>query len=112
MQFSDPNRAVLVVALVVMTCFAGILGYLAGFRDREKRRTRRAERDPRKDPRAGDVIRLVPGDKERTVAWCRFEATAAGPRVCVGFEDGSYTDLQYGMASAEVIHASPEGHAR
>lgn len=65
-----------------------------------------ATRDPRKDPRPGDVVKLTPFDKERVVYDCRFRATADGVKLCVSFEDGSFTSLKHGMADAEVLHVA------
>jgi hypothetical protein len=64
------------------------------------------DRDPRKDQRPGDVVKLASFDDERVVKDCRFRATCDGVALCVSFEDGSYTTLKYGMANAEVLHVA------
>lgn len=63
-------------------------------------------RDPRTDPRPGDIAKLAPFDVERVVKDCRYRATCEGVALCVAFEDGSYTTLKHGYANAEVIHVA------
>lgn len=61
-------------------------------------------RDPRKDPRPGDVLRL-PGGDEVTVSHLCSEPTYQGSRAMVGYSDNSYMRVSE-LYDAEVLHAA------
>ena len=65
-----------------------------------------AERDPRKDPRPGDVLCLAGGD-EVVVSACRFAPTSGGmgAQLTVFFEDNSYCAFKE-IHDAEVLHVA------